>query len=65
MDTTKRKNNKYITKVCPECGGRLRNIEESHTKSGVTYSETSHVCLECGWEEAFVNKRNRRKADVE
>ena len=64
MDT-KKKNNRYMSKICPECGGRVNLFEQSDFRGGVKYSEKIIECLECGWTESLVNKRDRRKKDLE
>ena len=62
----KPKKRKYIGTICPECEkGKMRSVEESFQRAGVTISHKVYECPECGYSEEYVNKRDHKKIDFE
>ena len=63
---TKRKNNGYTGTICPECeNGKMKSVEESFIRNGVTYTNKIWECPDCGYSEEFRNKRDRKKFDFD
>jgi Zn ribbon nucleic-acid-binding protein len=66
MDEIKRKNHKFTGTLCPECEtGKMRSVEESYIRNGVTFTNKVFECSSCGYSEEYKNKRDRRKLDFE
>ena len=57
----KKKFHKFLTKRCPECGGRLQSVEYQVEENGVLYSENCIECTECDYCEELKNNKHRQK----
>ena len=56
----KKKVQKKLKGRCPECYGELELIIRIKIRNGITYNELFKECIDCGYSEEMVNKRDRK-----
>jgi len=60
----KKRVQKKVNRRCPYCDGELELVIRSKQTGGVLYQYQFEECIDCGFSEEIVNKKNRKRLEL-